>query len=92
MAYAGVPLTNGSRFFADNIPDHDSELIKRYKNAGVIIVGKTNLPEFGLAPVTESELFGPARNPWDVTRTPGGSSGGVGTTSCIATWVISASR
>ena len=76
MAYAGVPLTNGSRFFADNIPDHDSELIKRYKDAGVIIVGKTNLPEFGLAPVTESEFFGPARNPWDLTRTPGGSSGG----------------
>jgi len=76
MAYAGVPLTNGSRFFKDNIPDHDSELIRRYKAAGVITLGKTNLPEFGLAPVTEPDLFGPARNPWDLTRTTGGSSGG----------------
>ncbi|MGD9143785.1 MAG: amidase, partial [Dehalococcoidia bacterium] len=76
MACEGVPLTHGSRFFKDNISDHDSELIKRYRRSGVIIVGKTNLPEFGLAPVTEPELFGPARNPWDLTRTPGGSSGG----------------
>jgi amidase len=76
MAYAGVPLSNGSRFFKDFIPDHDSELVKRFKAAGIIVVGKTNTPEFGLLPVTEPELFGPSNNPWDVTRTPGGSSGG----------------
>jgi len=76
MAYAGVPLTSGSRFFKDYIPDHDSELVKRFKAAGIIVVGKTNLPEFGLVPITEPELFGPTNNPWDLTRTPGGSSGG----------------
>jgi amidase len=76
MAYAGVPLTNGSRFFKDFIPDHDSELVKRFKAAGIIVVGKTNTPEFGLVPITEPELFGPTNNPWDLTRTPGGSSGG----------------
>src|SRR4030042_705130 len=76
MAYAGVPLTNGSRFFKHFIPDHDSELVKRFKSAGIIVVGKTNLPEFGLVPITEPELFGPTSNPWDLSRTPGGSSGG----------------
>jgi amidase len=76
MAYAGVPLTNGSRFFKDFVPDHDSELVKRFKAAGIIVLGKTNLPEFGLVPITEPELFGPTNNPWDLSRTPGGSSGG----------------
>jgi len=76
LAYAGVPLTNGSRFFKDFVPDHDSELVKRFKAAGIIVVGKTNTPEFGLVPITEPELFGPTNNPWDLSRTPGGSSGG----------------
>jgi amidase len=76
MAYTGVPLTNGSRFFKDFIPDHDSELVKRFKAAGIIVLGKTNTPEFGLVPITEPELFGPTNNPWDLSRTPGGSSGG----------------
>ncbi len=74
--YAGVPLTCGSRFFKDFIPDHDCELVKRLKAAGIIVIGKTNTPELGLAFVTEPELFGPANNPWDLTRTTGGSSGG----------------
>lgn len=74
--YAGVPTSRGSRFHKDFVPDHDSELVRRFKNAGVIVLGKTNTPEYGLAPVTEPELFGPSRNPWDLTRTPGGSSGG----------------
>jgi amidase len=74
--YAGAPLTHGSKFFKDFVPDHDCELVKRLKAAGVIVVGKTNTPEFGLAFVTEPELFGPANNPWDLTRTTGGSSGG----------------
>ncbi len=75
-AYSGVPLCNGSRFHKDFVPDHDSELVRRYKASGVIVVGKTNTPEYGLLPVTEPELFGPTHNPWDLSRTPGGSSGG----------------
>lgn len=76
MDFAGVALRNGSRFYKDNIPDHDNELVKRYKAAGLIILGKTNTPELGLMPVTEPELFGPSNNPWDLGRTTGGSSGG----------------
>ena len=75
-AFAGVPFSSGSRFLKDYVPDFDSELVKRYKAAGLIILGKTNTPEFGLMPVTEPELFGPCNNPWDLGRTAGGSSGG----------------
>jgi amidase len=74
--YAGETLTNGSRLFEGWIPPRDTEIVRRYRKAGVIVVGKTNTPEFGLVPYTEPELFGPARNPWDPTRTTGGSSGG----------------
>jgi len=76
MAYAGVPLTSGSRFLKDFVPDHDSELVKRFKATGIIVIGKTNTPEFGITPVTEPELFGSTNNPWNLTRTSGGSSGG----------------
>lgn len=75
-ALAGVPLTQGSRAYRGFIPDTDSETVRRYKAAGLIILGKTNTPELGLVAFTEPELFGPCRNPWDPTRTPGGSSGG----------------
>jgi amidase len=75
-AYAGVPLTNGSRFFKNYVPMHDSVMVQRYKAAGLLVLGKTNTPEFGITPVTESELLGTANNPWDVKRTTGGSSGG----------------
>ncbi len=75
-ALAGAPLTSGSRLFAAYVPEEDGELVKRFKAAGLTIFGKTNVPEFGLTPVTEPELFGPCRNPWDLNRTPGGSSGG----------------
>lgn len=74
--YAGAPLTMGSRFTRDFISFQDSELVKRFKQAGLVILGKTNVPEFGLSPVTEPILFGPTRNPWDLSRTSGGSSGG----------------
>lgn len=73
---AGVPMCNGSRFHRDWVPDHDSELVRRFKAAGLVTIGKTNTPEYGCSPVTEPELFGPTRNPWDLNRTPGGSSGG----------------
>ena len=75
-AYAGVPLSGGSAALRHFVPDHDSTLVHRFKQAGLVVLGKTNVPEFGLMGVTEPEAFGPARNPWDLERTPGGSSGG----------------
>src|SRR3990172_5175004 len=75
-AYAGVRLTSGSAFLKDYVPAYDSELVARYKRAGLVTLGKTNTPEFGLVPTAESVLLGPARNPWDTGRTTGGSSGG----------------
>jgi amidase len=75
-AYAGAPLTSGSSFLRNNIPDHDSVLVSRLKRAGLVILGKTNTPELGLQPATEPRLFGPTRNPWNPARTAGGSSGG----------------
>jgi amidase len=75
-AYAGAPLTSGCAFLRNYIPNQDSELICRLKRAGLIIVGKTNTPELGLLATTEPRLFGPTRNPWNTTRTAGGSSGG----------------
>jgi amidase len=73
---AGVRTTFSSRAFADYVPDFDGAVVRRLKEAGFVLLGKTNTPELGLTAVTESELNGPCRNPWDVTRTPGGSSGG----------------
>lgn len=73
---SGVPYTMASRSLKDYIPAADSEVIKRYRAAGMLILGKTNLPEFGLMSYTEPLLFGPCRNPWDTQRTSGGSSGG----------------
>ncbi len=73
---AGAPLTCGSRLFASYVPKEDGEIVKRFKAAGLTAFGKTNVPEIGLTPFTESELHGPCRNPWGLDRTPGGSSGG----------------
>ena len=75
-SYAGAPMTSGSRLLRTYVPEHDSELVRRLKSAGLIIIGKTNTPELGILPTTESVLFGPARNPWDTNKTTGGSSGG----------------
>jgi amidase len=73
---AGMPLTMGSDLFGDFVPDHDAYLVRRLREAGFVIVGKTSLPEMGILPTTEPRRFGPTRNPWDPERTPGGSSGG----------------
>ncbi|ADB50551.1 amidase [Conexibacter woesei] len=73
---AGFPATDGSRAGAGRVAVRDSELVRRYRAAGLIAIGQTNTAEFGVTPTTESELFGPARNPWDPARTAGGSSGG----------------
>jgi amidase len=75
-SYKGAGLSFGTKNLKGFIADHDSELVSRYKRAGFITVGKTNTPELGLMPTTEPRLFGPGRNPWDLNRTPGGSSGG----------------
>src|SRR5919106_3755661 len=75
--HAGSALSEGSRFLAGHYTAaQDSELVVRLKQAGLVVLGKTNTPEFGILPTTEPRLFGPARNPWDPTRSPGGSSGG----------------
>ena len=75
-AMAGTATSAGSRVFKDAVAAEDSALTKAYRTAGLVTFGKTNTPEFGLMPVTESELLGVCRNPWDLGRTPGGSSGG----------------
>jgi len=73
---AGVRTTFSSRAFADYVPANDAAVVRRMKDAGFVILGKSNTPEFGSTAVTESELNGACRNPWDPSRTPGGSSGG----------------
>ncbi|MBE0480024.1 MAG: amidase [Dehalococcoidia bacterium] len=73
---AGIRTTLGSRLFADLVPGEDAVLVARLKQAGAIVLGKTNTPEFGYKPLTENPLFGITRNPWNLDRTPGGSSGG----------------
>jgi amidase len=75
---AGVRMTRGSRYWANDVPDHDGELVRRHRKAGLVIVGKTNTPEFGITPFTESELLQPAKNPWSTAHNTGGSSGGAG--------------
>ncbi len=74
--YAGHPTSGGSRVARDLVVEEDTELVRRVRATGVSILGKTNVPEFGLLPYTEPELWGPCRNPWSPDRTPGGSSGG----------------
>jgi amidase len=73
---AGMPITICSDLFGDTIANHDAFLVRRIREAGFVIVGKTTLPEMGILPTTESRRFGPTRNPWNLDRTPGGSSGG----------------
>lgn len=76
--HAGHPTTAASRLLAGVAMPEDSELVRRVRRSGALTFGKTNLPEWGLLPFTESERYGICRNPWDPERTPGGSSGGSG--------------
>ena len=73
---SGLRLTYGCSAMKDYTADYDHNVTRRLKQAGFIVVGSTTLPEYGILPVSEARLFGPTRNPWDVERTPGGSSGG----------------
>ncbi|MGY1814026.1 amidase [Blastococcus sp. SYSU D00820] len=73
---AGLPATNGSRAYASFVPERDATVVARLRAAGAVVVGKTNNPEFLYRTFTDNLLFGPTRNPWDPSRTAGGSSGG----------------
>ena len=88
-AFAGVPIAIkanvpveglcmnfGSKFLEGHRPGHSAYLVRRLREAGFVVVGVTNMPEFGILPTTEPRHTGPTLNPWDHTRTPGGSSGG----------------
>ncbi|EHN09878.1 Amidase [Patulibacter medicamentivorans] len=73
---AGKRLTLGASFTEDDVAPSDHNVTRRLRGAGFVLVGSTNLPEWGITPVTRPRRFGPTRNPWDLERTPGGSSGG----------------
>lgn len=73
---SGLRLTYGCSLMDEHVADYDHNVTRRLKEAGFIVVGTTTLPEYGILPVSEARVFGPTRNPWDLERTPGGSSGG----------------
>lgn len=73
---AGLPASGGSRLFAEDVATRDSELVQRYRRAGMVVLGTTNTPELGLNASTEPALYGPTHNPWSPAHSPGGSSGG----------------
>ena len=86
----GVPLRAASTFGGDYVPTADNELVRRYRAAGLIFLGHTNAPELGIGPTTEPRLYGPARNPWDLDRSTGGSSGGAA--AAVATGMVAAAH
>jgi amidase len=73
---AGLRLTYGCQLMSEFVCDYDHNVTRRLRDAGFVIVGTTTLPEYGILPTSEARIFGPTRNPWDLQRTPGGSSGG----------------
>jgi amidase len=73
---SGLKITIGCSLMGDYVADYDHNVVRRFKEAGFVIVGTTTLPEYGILPTSEARLFGPTHNPWDLDRTPGGSSGG----------------
>lgn len=75
-AWKGHPLTGSSAMFEGFVPEFESEVVRRLEAAGLVLFGQTNTPELGVMAVTESRARGPARNPWSLDHTPGGSSGG----------------
>jgi amidase len=75
-ATRGLRTTHGSKLFEDHVPDADALVVERLRAAGAIVIGKTNTPEFAFGPNTFNAVFGSTLNPWDLTRTSGGSSGG----------------
>jgi Asp-tRNA(Asn)/Glu-tRNA(Gln) amidotransferase A subunit family amidase len=75
-ATAGIRTTSGSRIWEHHIPKTDAPVVERARRAGAIVLGKTNTPELGCKGVTDNRIFGATRNPWNLGRTPGGSSGG----------------
>src|SRR3984957_18843211 len=72
----GLRLTYGCELMSEYVAPYDHNVTRRLRDAGFVIVGTTTLPEYGILPTTEARMFGPTRNPWDLQRTPGGSSGG----------------
>jgi len=72
----GVPTTAGSRILEGWVPPYDATIVERMRAAGIVVLGKTNMDEFAMGSSTEHSAYGPSRNPWDLTRTPGGSGGG----------------
>ena len=75
-AVAGLCMNFASRFLAGHRPTHNAYLVRRLRDAGFVVLGTTNMAEFGILPTTEPRHTGVTRNPWDTARTPGGSSGG----------------
>ena len=86
-AVAGMPQTMGCKLFSGMVAAEDAVYVKRLRDAGAVILGKTNTPEFGFKGATDNPLFGATRNPWRLDRTPGGSSGG--TASAVAAGLAS---
>jgi Asp-tRNA(Asn)/Glu-tRNA(Gln) amidotransferase A subunit family amidase len=88
--FTGLPVSNGSPFWKDTVPDHDSELVARYRQAGLAVFGRTTSPELGLTATTESRPWGETHNPWKRGYTSGGSSGGA--SAAVAAGIVPAAH